>query len=62
MGNAIYRTDESELVDFFLESVMDLGFQTPDFKGLAMTGSKGQHGHILNIRTWLGIIELNPAW
>ncbi|MBN1907735.1 MAG: pyruvate, phosphate dikinase [Deltaproteobacteria bacterium] len=63
MGNAIYRTDESELVDFFLESVMELGFQTPDFKGVGNDWqAKVNMAHILNIRTWLEIIEINPAW
>ena len=63
MGMAIYKTDESELVDFFLESVMDLGFQTPDFKGVGNDWqAKVNRAHILNIRTWLEIIELNPTW
>ena len=63
MGTAIYRTDESELVDFFLESVMDLGFQTPDFKGVGNDWqAKVNRAHIQNIRTWLEIIEINPAW
>ncbi len=63
MGTAIYRTDESELVDFFLESVMDLGFQTPDFKGVGNDWqAKVNRAHIQNIRTWLEIIELNPTW
>ena len=63
MGTAIYRTDESELVDFFLESVMELGFQTPDFKGVGNDWqAKVNRAHIQNIRTWLEIIELNPTW
>jgi len=63
MGTAIYKTDESELVDFFLESVMDLGFQTPDFKGVGNDWqAKVNRAHIQNIRTWLEIIELNPTW
>ncbi|MGD9157629.1 MAG: PEP/pyruvate-binding domain-containing protein [Desulfobacteraceae bacterium] len=63
MGTAIYKTDESELVGFFLESVMDLGFQTPDFKGVGNDWqAKVNRAHIQNIRTWLEIIELNPTW
>jgi pyruvate, orthophosphate dikinase len=63
MGTAIYKTDESELVNFFLECVMDLGFQTPDFKGIGNDWqAKVNIAHILNIRTWLEIIKINPAW
>jgi len=63
MGIAIYRTDESDLVDFFLESVLDLGFQTPDFQGVGNDWqAKVNSAHIQNIRTWVEIIELNPTW
>ena len=63
MGEAIYKTDESDLVDFFLESVMALGFQTPDFKGMGEDlQARVNSAHIQNIRTWLEIIEINPTW
>jgi pyruvate, orthophosphate dikinase len=63
MGKAIYKTDESDLVAYFLDSVIDLGFQTPGMKGVS---DKWQvlvnPAHIQNIRTWMEIIELNPKW
>jgi pyruvate, orthophosphate dikinase len=63
VGKAIYKTDESDLVAYFLDSVIDLGFQTPDTKGVS---DKWQvmvnPAHIQNIRTWMEIIELNPKW
>ena len=63
MGVAIYRTDDSDLVDFFLESVLDLGFQAPDFQGVGDDWqARVNSSHIQNIRTWLEIIELNPTW
>ncbi len=63
MGRAIYKTDESDLVDFFLDSVIDLGFQTPDLKGVSEDWQvQVNSAHIQNIRTWMEIIELNPTW
>ena len=63
MGKAVYKTDESDLVDFFLESVIDLGFQTPDLKGVGDNWQvRVNSTHIQNIRTWMEIIELNPKW
>ncbi|MFC1494388.1 PEP/pyruvate-binding domain-containing protein [Thermodesulfobacteriota bacterium] len=63
MGMAIYRTNESDLVDFFLESVLDLGFQAPDFQGVGNDWqARVNSSHIQNIRTWMEIIELNPTW
>ncbi|MFC1866974.1 PEP/pyruvate-binding domain-containing protein [Thermodesulfobacteriota bacterium] len=63
MGKAIYKTDESDLVDFFLDSVIDLGFQTPDLKGVGENWqARVNSAHIQNIRTWMEVIELNPTW
>jgi len=63
MGKGVYKTDESDLVNFFIDSVIDLGFQTP------MIGSVGSDwqiqansAHIHNIRTWMALIELSPKW
>ncbi len=63
MGKAVYKTDRSTLVNYFIDSVMDLGFQPP---GIGGVGDDWQvqvnSAHILNIRTWLELIELNPKW
>ncbi len=63
MGKGVYKTDKSDLVNYFIDSVIDLGFQAP------MTGGVGDDwqievnsAHILNIRTWLELIDLNPKW
>jgi pyruvate, orthophosphate dikinase len=63
MGKGVYKTDESDLVNFFIDSVIDMGFQTP------MIGSVGSDwqiqansAHIHNIRTWMALIELSPKW
>ena len=63
MGRAGYKTDESDLVDFFIDSVVDLGFQSPELKGVGDDWQvRANASHIQNIRTWLGLIELNPKW
>lgn len=63
MGKAVYQTDESELVDAFIDSVVDLGFQSPEVSGFDNEWQvKVNPAHIQNIRTWLELIELNPKW
>ncbi|MBN1626156.1 MAG: pyruvate, phosphate dikinase [Deltaproteobacteria bacterium] len=63
VGKAIYKTDESDLVAYFLDSVIDLGFQTPEMKGVSDRWQVMVNpAHIQNIRTWMEIIELNPKW
>ena len=63
MGKGVYKTDESDLVNFFIDSVIDLGFQAPMISGVGDDWQiKVNRAHILNIRTWLQLIELNPKW
>lgn len=63
MGQGVYKTDESDLVNSFIDSVIDLGFQPP------MIGRVGNDwqiqansAHIHNIRIWLSLIGQNPKW
>ena len=63
MGKAVYKTDNSDLVNFFIGSVIKLGFQAPMIKGVGNDWQiKANSAHILNIRSWLEFIELNPTW
>ncbi len=63
MGRGVYNTDEIDLVNFFIDSVIDLGFQAPMPQGVADDRKiKVNSAHILNIRTWLELIEVNPKW
>ncbi len=62
MGKAVYRTKDRELVDDFISSVVDLGFQTPDIKGVTNDWQiLSNSAHIQNIRVWLKLIEMNPG-
>ena len=63
MGKGVYNTDEIDLVNFFIDSVVDLGFQAPMIQGVGDDWQiKVNNAHLLNIRTWLELIELNPKW
>ena len=63
MGKGVYQTDESDLVNYFIDCVIDLGFQAPMISGVGDDWQiKANQAHIQNIRTWLELIELNPKW
>ncbi|MFZ0240905.1 MAG: PEP/pyruvate-binding domain-containing protein [Desulfobacterales bacterium] len=63
MGKGVYRTDDSELVNYFFQHVIELPFQTPGISGVGEDWQiRVNSAHILNIRTWLELIELNPKW
>jgi len=63
MGKGVYKTDDSDLVKLFIDYVIDLGFQSPMIGGVGNDWQiKANPAHILNIRIWLELIELNPIW
>jgi pyruvate, orthophosphate dikinase len=63
MGKGVYKTDDRDLVVFFIDYVIDIGFQSPMIKGVRNDWQiEFNTAHILNIRTWLELIELNPMW
>jgi pyruvate,orthophosphate dikinase len=63
MGKGVYKTDEIDLVNFFIDSLIDLGFQAPMIDGVDNDWKiKVNSFHLLNIRTWLELIELKPRW
>jgi pyruvate,orthophosphate dikinase len=61
MGKGVYKTDNIDLINFFIDSVIDLGFATPNIQGVDNNWQiRVNKTHVLNIRTWLELIELNP--
>jgi pyruvate,orthophosphate dikinase len=63
MGKGVYKTDDSDLVNYFIDCVVDLGFQSPMIVGVGNDWQiKANTAHIQNLRTWLQLIELNPKW
>jgi pyruvate,orthophosphate dikinase len=54
MGKGVFNTDEIDLVNFFIDSAIDLGFQAPMLQGVDNDWKiRVNSAHILNIRTWL---------
>jgi pyruvate,orthophosphate dikinase len=63
MGQAVYRTDDSDLVEHFQSLVVRLGFQTPELRGVGNNWQvQANPAHIQNIRVWLELIGQNPRW
>ncbi|MEJ2643016.1 MAG: pyruvate, phosphate dikinase, partial [Desulfosarcinaceae bacterium] len=63
MGKGVYRTDEIDLVNFFIDRVIQLGFQTPMVGGVDDDWQvRVNAAHLKNIRTWMELIELNPKF
>ncbi|MCP3901430.1 MAG: pyruvate, phosphate dikinase [Desulfobacteraceae bacterium] len=61
VGQAVYKTKEIELINYFIDHVIDLGFQFPAIKGTGEDWQiKGNNAHIKNIRTFLQLICQNP--
>jgi pyruvate,orthophosphate dikinase len=61
MGKGVYKTDDIDLINYFIDSVIELGFAAPDIQGVDNNWQiQVNKVHILNIRTWLELIELDP--
>ncbi|RJQ86390.1 MAG: pyruvate, phosphate dikinase [Desulfobacteraceae bacterium] len=61
MGKGIFQTDDAELIDSFIEAVIDLGFQSPQIQGVGNDWQiQANSAHIQNIRTWMELVQLRP--
>ncbi|MFO7709596.1 MAG: PEP/pyruvate-binding domain-containing protein [Desulfobacterales bacterium] len=61
MGKGVHATDDIDLVNFFIDRLIDFGFQAPMVKGIDDQWQiQVNPAHVLNIRTWLKLIKLNP--
>ena len=61
MGKGVYKTDEIDLINFFIDHMIDLGFQTPMLNGVGDDWQiRANSAHIANIRTCLELVEQNP--
>lgn len=61
MGKGVYQTADRALVNYFIDCVMDSGFQTPMIEGVGDDWQiKVNNAHIQNIRVWMELIGLNP--
>ena len=61
IGDAVYNTDEIELINHFIDRCVDHGFQFPMIRG---TGDdwqiKGNMAHVKNIRVFLDLVGKYP--
>ncbi len=63
MGQAVYQTDEIDLVNHFIDRMVELGFQTPMLGGVGNDWQiQVNPAHLQNVRTWLELIECKPRW
>ncbi|MFO8049223.1 MAG: PEP/pyruvate-binding domain-containing protein, partial [Desulfosudaceae bacterium] len=61
IGKNVYRTEDTDLINYFIDAVIDLGFHPPQIEGVDNDWKiKANQAHLQNIRTWLTLIELNP--
>ena len=63
VGIGVSKTDDHDLVNFFIDEVIDMGFQAPMIGGVGNDWQiKVNKAHIQNIRTWMSLIEISPKW
>ena len=61
MGREIFQTGNRELINYFIDAVIHLGFQTPEIRGVGNDWQiQVNIAHIQNIRTWMNLIQLQP--
>ncbi len=61
LGLGVYRTDDLDLLNFFIDALIDFGFQPPAVQGVDEEWRIQANGaHLQNIRTWLELIKKNP--
>ncbi len=61
MGLGVYRTEDADLLNFFIDALIDFGFQPPAVQGVDEEWRIQANGaHLQNIRTWLELIKRNP--
>jgi pyruvate, orthophosphate dikinase len=63
VGKGVSKTDDHDLVNFFIDEVIDMGFQNPMIGGVGDDWQvKVNKAHIQNVRTWMSLIEISPKW
>ncbi|MCP3941599.1 MAG: pyruvate, phosphate dikinase [Desulfobacteraceae bacterium] len=61
IGDAVYKTDEIELINHFIDRSVDHGFQFPMIQGTGEDWQiQGNNAHVKNIRVFLSLIGQHP--
>ncbi len=63
VGNEIFSSGSSDLVEWFIQNMISIGFQYPEVAGLTDEWQvRSNKTHLKNIRIWLELIGKNPKW
>ena len=63
IGKEIFKSNDSDLVELFIQHTIGLGFQHPDVQGTTNQWKvQVNPAHLTNIKVWLHLIENNPKW
>jgi pyruvate,orthophosphate dikinase len=63
IGREIFKSNDSDLVDSFIQHTIDSGFQYPEIKGTTTEWKvEVNPAHLANVKAWLHIIENDPKW
>ncbi len=63
VGKEIFKSNDSDMVDLFIQHTIDLGFQSPDLSGTTAEWKvQVNPAHLANTKAWLHLIENNPKW
>ncbi|RLB89481.1 MAG: pyruvate, phosphate dikinase, partial [Deltaproteobacteria bacterium] len=61
IGDAVYKTDEIELINHFIDRAVDHGFQFPMIRGTGEDWQiQGNNAHVKNIRVFLSLVGREP--
>lgn len=63
IGQEVYKTGNRQIVENFIDEVIQLGFEYPDIQGVNEEWQVVVNPlHMKNLRVWLSLIQMNPSW
>ncbi|MBN1841816.1 MAG: hypothetical protein JW883_05985 [Deltaproteobacteria bacterium] len=63
IGKEVFKSNDSDMVDLFIQHTIDSGFQCPEVKGTTTEWKvRANPVHLANIKAWLHLIENDPKW
>lgn len=62
MGNAVYSSENKEVISLFTENFISIGFHSPNLKGFMEDYTILENrNHLRGLRLWFNLISKNPA-
>lgn len=62
IGDAVYKVNNKEILNSYIEHLILLGFHTPQFKGFYNNYTINVNRyHLINLRLWFDLISKNPV-